>query len=344
MDAGDTPLLPLPAGLAPFDLRGRTALVTGGTSGLGFAIARGLAGAGAFVVVASSSQAKVDAAVAALGGPTAAGGVLVDVSDAGSIDAAFEALRALLGGRPLHILVNAAGIISRARAEDESTVAWKRVLDVNLTGAFLCCQRAFRLFPRRAAADGEATGASSSSSSGASPVAPGGGAGDGKPCGGVILNIASLASHVALSDVTAYGVSKAGLAQLTKCVRGRRRAAGGVVVPAALRRTDDSCLSTSPAHFPPPFFPGCRCLASDWARYGIRVNAIAPGWFPTEINRAAITGTPRGNWALQQTPQGRFGTADELAGECASVYACVYAPRRQRERSNGRCRDVGARA
>lgn len=278
MDAGDTPLMPLPAGLAPFDLRGRTALVTGGTSGLGFAIARGLAGAGAYVVVASSSQAKVDAAVAALGGPAAAGGVLVDVADAASIDAAFAALAGLLDGRPLHILVNAAGIISRARAEDETTAAWKRVLDVNLTGAFLCCQRAFRLFPRAsgAAAAGAGEAASSSSSSSASPITASGDA-SGKPCGGVILNIASLASHVALSDVTAYGVSKAGLAQLTKC------------------------------------------LASDWARYGIRVNSLAPGWFPTDINRAAISGTPRGNWALQQTPMGRFGSADELAGAAVAL-------------------------
>lgn len=235
-------LLPLPAGLAAFDLRGRSAFVTGGTSGIGFAVASLLARSGARVVVASSNAAKVDAAVAALGGAPHAG-VVVELTSEASIDAAFDALKALLGEAPLDFLVNAAGIISRAKAEGESLTAWRRVLDVNLTGAFLCSQRAFRLFRKTRDVRG-----------------------------GAVVNIASLASSVALSDVTAYGVSKAGLAQLTKC------------------------------------------LANDWAAHGVRVNAVAPGWIPTDINRKALLGTPRGEWALKQTPMERYGTADEIAG------------------------------
>jgi NAD(P)-dependent dehydrogenase (short-subunit alcohol dehydrogenase family) len=61
-----------------------------------------------------------------------------------------------------------------------------------------------------------------------------------------------------------------------------------------------------------------RSLANDWAQYGIRVNAIAPGVVPTEFNRKLIDGTPRGQWLKDHTPLGRFGTAQEMVG--AAIY------------------------
>jgi NAD(P)-dependent dehydrogenase (short-subunit alcohol dehydrogenase family) len=61
-----------------------------------------------------------------------------------------------------------------------------------------------------------------------------------------------------------------------------------------------------------------QSLAVDWAQYGIRVNAIAPGVFPTPLNRALIDGTPRGKWFKAHTPAGRFGDAEELVG--AAIY------------------------
>ena len=61
-----------------------------------------------------------------------------------------------------------------------------------------------------------------------------------------------------------------------------------------------------------------RGLANEWAPLGIRVNGIAPGVIPTDLNRQLIEGTPRGAWLKQHTPQNRFGTADELVG--AAIY------------------------
>src|SRR5947208_6299227 len=61
-----------------------------------------------------------------------------------------------------------------------------------------------------------------------------------------------------------------------------------------------------------------RGLANEWAPLGIRVNGIAPGVFPTDLNRPLIEGTPRGAWLKQHTPLNRFGSADELVG--AAIY------------------------
>ena len=232
---------------SPFSLTGQTALVVGGTSGLGLAIAAALLAAGATVVVASSSESKVAEAVGTLSRGThgdgsvdptrSARGLVMDVLSEDSMLAGFASLPAL------HILVYAAGVISRGPAESVPLSEWRRVMDVNVTGAFSACQKAFPLL---------------------------------KAGGGCIVLISSLGAFVGLSDVTAYGVSKAGVSQLTKS------------------------------------------LANDWAKHGIRVNAIAPGFVPTALNREALLSTPRGDAVLRATPQGRFGEASEIAG--AAVY------------------------
>ena len=121
-----------------FDIRGRRALVVG-AGGLGGAVARGLAAHGADVVVADvdAARAAVLADELAAAGVTAAG-VAVDVTDEASVAAMADAAVVALGG--VDALVNAAGATVRKRAEDLAPAEWRRILEVNATGTFLCCQ------------------------------------------------------------------------------------------------------------------------------------------------------------------------------------------------------------
>lgn len=122
-----------------FSLRGRVAVVTGGSRGLGLEIAHGLGEAGATVIVTARRQEWLGAAEAEL--QTAgleASAVICDVADADSVQALAETVLAQHAG--VDILVNAAGISWGASAETMQVERWRAVMDVNATGVFLCCQ------------------------------------------------------------------------------------------------------------------------------------------------------------------------------------------------------------
>jgi gluconate 5-dehydrogenase len=169
---------------ALFDLTGRTALVTGASGGLGLAIARGLAEAGAALVLTGRDPAKLEAAAAMLG---AAGHTVstraFDVTDEAAAVAAFAEFDA--GGLAIDILVNNAGIQFRKPMIDLASADWRRVLETNLTGAFIMGREAARRMIDRGA-------------------------------GGKIINIASLTSEVARATVAPYTAAKGGIEQLTR--------------------------------------------------------------------------------------------------------------------------------
>src|SRR5713226_1815705 len=228
---------------APLELTGKTAVVIGGTSGIGRAIAHGLAEAGADVVPTSRRAEQVDAAAREIeerGRRTLR--ITSDVADRSSLQQVLNESIAAFG--KVDILVNSAGRTKRAATLEFPDEDWNEIFETNLTGTLRACQ----VFGRHMLERGY----------------------------GRIINIASLSTFVSLFEVAAYSASKAAVASLTKS------------------------------------------LAIEWAARGVCVNAIAPGVFPTDLNRKLIEGTPRGNELLARTPLRRFGRAEELAG--AAVY------------------------
>ncbi|MEM9251561.1 MAG: SDR family oxidoreductase [Planctomycetota bacterium] len=226
-----------------FDLTGRVALITGGASGIGLAVAEGFVKHGAKVVVGSRTEAKVADAVAALNAghddeDLVAAGVALDVSSRTSIEHAVRKAMDVFGG--LHVLVNSAGVMCKKPTFDLTDEDFNNLYDIHVTGSLRAAQAAGHIFREQH--------------------------------DGCIINLASMSSYVDLVEVAAYAAAKNAVLGLT------------------------------------------RSLANEWAKYGIRTNAVAPGFFPTDLNRPMIEGTDRGRRILEHSPGGRFGTNDELVG------------------------------
>ena len=163
-----------------FDLTGRVAIVTGGNGGIGLGMAKGLADAGARVAITGRNAQKAEAALELLGG--GAFFVQAEVADRAACFAMVEEV-AERAGR-IDILVNNAGIANRKRPEALTEEDWRGLMDINLTGAFFCCQAVYPHMQKAGA--------------------------------GKIITIGSMLSLFGAPFGAAYGASKGGIMQLTK--------------------------------------------------------------------------------------------------------------------------------
>lgn len=126
-----------------YNLSGRTALVTGGGSGIGLATATLLAKCGATVVICGSTQTRLDAAIASIpDGPGRVKGMVCDVADATAVEAMFQEIESTVG--LVDILVNSAGIVVRAATHEMQEQDWNRVIATNLNGSWLTMKFALR--------------------------------------------------------------------------------------------------------------------------------------------------------------------------------------------------------
>jgi len=169
----------------PFDLSGRLALVTGSGGGLGLAIARGLAAAGARVVLNGRNRGKLEAAIAALRAEgVAASAAAFDVTDVDAVAAGVATIEKDIG--PLDIVVNNAAVNQRAPLDAFSTAEWHALLAANLDGPFYVAKSVIPGMRARRR--------------------------------GKIVNICSLASEIGRPNIVPYAASKGGLQMLTRAL------------------------------------------------------------------------------------------------------------------------------
>ncbi|MBN9061801.1 MAG: gluconate 5-dehydrogenase [Rhizobiales bacterium 65-9] len=222
-----------------FNLEGRVALVTGSSQGIGFSIAKGLAQAGAHVVLNGRDADKLGTAreaIAALGLTCHISAF--DVTSARDVAAAIEVIEEKVG--PIDILVNNAGAQKRAPFVDYDHQDWDKLVATNLTSVFYVAQAvAKRMVARKR---------------------------------GKIINIASVMSELGRPTIVPYTATKGAVKTMT------------------------------------------RALAAELGPQNIQVNAIGPGYFATELNKALIENPEFNGWVKSRTPAGRWGETDELIG------------------------------
>lgn len=220
-----------------FSLAGRRALITGSSQGIGLALAKGLAQAGASIVLNGRDASKLAAAASEIPGATT---LAFDVTDHAAARAAIDEFEGKTG--PIDILVNNAGMQFRAPLEDFPADAFAMLLQTNVASVFNVGQACARHMIARKA--------------------------------GKIINIASVQTSLARPSIAPYTATKGAVGNLTKG------------------------------------------MCTDWAKYGLQCNAIAPGYFDTPLNAALVADKDFSAWLEKRTPAGRWGDVEELVGAC----------------------------
>ncbi|USU07965.1 SDR family oxidoreductase [Sphingomonadaceae bacterium OTU29MARTA1] len=222
-----------------FNLDGRTALITGGSRGIGYAIADALSAAGARVVLNARSQPPLDEAAATLRALGRTVDVAAfDVTDGSAVTDAVTKIESDVG--PIDILVNNAGIQRRNPLDQFDDTDWHDLMRTNVDSVYFASKAVGRHMIVR---------------------------GHGK-----IINIGSVQCELARPGIAPYTATKGAVRNLT------------------------------------------RGLCADWARHGLQINAIAPGYFATPLNKALVEDPAFDGWLRQRTPAGRWGQLKDLHG------------------------------
>ena len=227
--------------VALFDLTGKRALITGSSQGIGFALAKGMAAAGAQIVLNGRDVAKLEAAQTTLRDQGFSVDTLAfDATNHAMVRSAIDEFEASVGA--IDILVNNAGMQHRAPLEDFPADAFERLLQTNIASVFHVGQAVARHMIARKA--------------------------------GKIINVASVQTALSRPGIAPYTATKGAVGNLTKG------------------------------------------MATDWAKYGLQCNALAPGYFDTPLNAALVSDPVFSAWLEKRTPAGRWGNVEELVGAC----------------------------
>ena len=216
---------------------GKTALITGASSGIGEQMARQLAAVGCNLILVARRTERLDSLAAELASVTV-DVITADLSDPQAAEAVFAQTQA--AGRQVDILINNAGMQHRRPLEDFPPDAFEKLLQTNIASVFNVGQACARhMIGRRA---------------------------------GKIVNICSVQTALARPGIAPYTATKGAVASLT------------------------------------------RGMATDWGKYGLQINGLAPGYFATPLNQALVDDPDFTAWLENRTPAGRWGKVEELVG------------------------------
>ena len=226
------------SGLKLFDLKGKTALITGSSQGIGYALANGLAEAGSDIILNGRNIKKLKQSVESINTKQMIFQLCFDATDYEQVRQSIDKFEKEI--RPIDILINNAGMQFRTPLEDFPPEKFEELFKTNVSSVFNVSQVVAKHMIKR---------------------------GEGK-----IINIASVQTSLARPGIAPYTASKGAVGNITKG------------------------------------------MATDWAKYGIQCNAIAPGYFDTPLNAALVSDNEFTAWLKKRTPAGRWGEVHELVG------------------------------